>query len=423
MANQSFRKVQILTLGTTGDVLPFIALALKLKKLNYDVAITTGINYENLVKSYNIDYSSYSIDINQMMQSKEIQSLLSKNPFNYMKVIKEYVKPIFEKVYEETYQSAKSTDVILAHPKCMNASYIAEKFNKPFIVCSTIPMYPPTKEFPFVTVKARTLGPLNSLSYILFQMQKVFFLSSINKWRKNVLGLPPVKVFSNPLSINGRPVPGMYCYSKHLLPKPAEWGDNINVTGFWFLDQETCWQPPEDLINFLNKGSTPLYAGFGSMIGKDPQRLTKEVIEGVRRSGQRCILATGWGGISRVDVPENIYVTDYIPHDWLFPKVMAVIHHGGAGTTAAGLRYGRPTIICPFMVDQFFWGHRVYEKGVGPEPLPQKNLTADKLASAINVVVHDKQIRENAKIIGEKINNEKGSEVAARLIDEYIQGF
>lgn len=419
--NNKPKRIQILTLGTTGDVIPFISLALNLKKLGYDVGITTGENYENLVKKYGIDYSKISVDMNQLMQGKEIQLALSKNPLNYFKLIKTFIKPVFKKIYDETLESSINADAILAHPKCMNGLYIAEKYKKPFIACSTVPMFPPTNEFPFITFRARTYGPFNRLTYALLPFSKMFILPMLNQWRKEALNLAPISAFSSPLEMNGKQVPALYCYSKHLLPKPADWGENLNVSGFWFLDQKSNWEPPQELQNFLGNGSKPIYIGFGSMLGKDPERLTKEVIEGVKKSGQRCIIATGWGGLKDIEFPESIYKLDYAPHDWLFPQVSAVVHHGGAGTTAAGLRYGKPTIICPFMVDQYFWGHRIQEQGVGPKQIPQNKLTAKKLAKAIDIAVNNKEINKNAQILAKKINNENGSENAAKFIDQYIK--
>ncbi len=169
---------------------------------------------------------------------------------------------------------------------------------------------------------------------------------------------------------------------------------------------------------FLDAGDPPVYVGFGSMSGRDPQHLTKLVIDALQQAGVRGLIATGWGGLTAADLPETIFKIDSVPHDWLFPRVAAVVHHGGAGTTAAGLRAGRPTVICPFIVDQPFWGRRVHELGAGAAPIPQKQLTAENLAAAIREVTSDPTIHRKAEVLGEQIRQEDGIGIAVNLIEK-----
>ncbi|NEO00729.1 MAG: glycosyltransferase family 1 protein, partial [Moorea sp. SIO3I7] len=170
----------------------------------------------------------------------------------------------------------------------------------------------------------------------------------------------------------------------------------------------------------LDAGNPPVYVGFGSMAGRDPQRLTEIVIEGLQQANVRGIIATGWGGLAVDDLPDSIFKIDSAPHDWLFPRMAAVVHHGGAGTTAAGLRAGRPTIICPFFVDQPFWGDRVHALGVGSKPIPQKTLTAEKLATAIREVTTNQTIRQNAEALGKQIRDEDGIANAIAIIESQL---
>lgn len=202
--------------------------------------------------------------------------------------------------------------------------------------------------------------------------------------------------------------------SPAVLPKPNDWGDNIDICGFSFLPAKSDYEPPKDIKEFLEKGPTPIYVGFGSIVVDDPIKLTKVVFEAIKKTGQRAIVSRGWGnlGVEDVGVPDNILVIGSCPHDWLFPRVSCVIHHGGAGTTAAGLALGRPTIIVPFFGDQEFWGRIVAKAGAGPPPIPHKQLTVDKLSAAIEMALKD-STKEKAQEIAQKMVGESGTKQGA----------
>jgi sterol 3beta-glucosyltransferase len=167
---------------------------------------------------------------------------------------------------------------------------------------------------------------------------------------------------------------------------------------------------------FLNAGEAPVYVGFGSMIAESPEVTTRTVIEAFQRSGQRGVIASGWGGLRPSDLPDSIYLLKEAPHEWLFPRMSAVVHHGGAGTAAAGLRAGKPTVICPFIADQPFWGKRVEALGVGTAPIPQKQLTAEKLAAAIRTAATDQGMRQRAAALGQQLQAEDGVGNALKVI-------
>ena len=151
-----------------------------------------------------------------------------------------------------------------------------------------------------------------------------------------------------------------------MVPPPKDWPDWIHVCGYWFLDSpDIGWTPPEPLLSFMNSGSRPVYIGFGSIIVPDPDELTRTIIEAIKKAGIRAVISKGWSGRRpeveqiKIEFPDSIFTLDSVPHDWLFPQMAAVVHHGGAGTTAAGFRAGLPTCIYPFFGDQFFWAARV----------------------------------------------------------------
>ena len=173
------------------------------------------------------------------------------------------------------------------------------------------------------------------------------------------------------------------------------------------------------LARFLDAGPPPVYVGFGSMPTEDAQRLTRIVVDALDRAGERGVLATGWGGLDDTVKTDRIHMLDAAPHDWLFPRCAAVVHHGGAGTTHEGLRWGRPLIVCPVFGDQPFWGQRVQATGAGPTPLPQKRLKPEKLAEAL-VAVREPAMTSRAAEIGKAMQEEPGADGAASALESFF---
>jgi sterol 3beta-glucosyltransferase len=205
-----------------------------------------------------------------------------------------------------------------------------------------------------------------------------------------------------------------------VVPRPSDWDQSAVVTGYWFLDAPAGWQPPPALVQFLQSGPPPVYVGFGSMFMEAGPEKTAIVLKALRLAGQRAVLATGWGGLSPVDATDEVFVLEAAPHDWLFPQVAAVVHHGGAGTTGAGLRAGKPSVICPVVGDQPFWGRRVAALGAGPPPVPKATLTVERLADAIRRAVGDDGLRRRAAALGETIRAEDGLGRAVDYIHRHL---
>lgn len=410
-------KVLITTYGTRGDIQPYIAFALGLQAANHEVAIATSEGYRSLVESYNVRFEYLDRELLELTQflmgeaegMKDIMAATRKMP------------PLVRQVMEEEWNSARrfEPELIVYHPKCLGSLHVAEKLGIPAILSLPLPFYTPTAAFPVPFMASIRLGKrFNKWSYGLMEKAPlIMYGSMINDFRINTLSLPSSGRSPNLLvRSNGSPVPVMYPYSTHVLPVPDDFPPHVYVTGYWFLDHPDGWQPDPDLVRFLEAGPPPIYIGFGSMGGQGARKRTKMVIEALERSGQRGVIASGWGGLKASDVPNNIYRLDAVPHDWLFPQVAAVVHHGGSGTTASGLRAGKPTVICPFLGDQPFWGGLVHQLGAGPKPVPQKHLTTDLLAEAITAATNDQEMRRRAKQLGQKISAEDGVASAVEIV-------
>jgi UDP:flavonoid glycosyltransferase YjiC (YdhE family) len=240
-----------------------------------------------------------------------------------------------------------------------------------------------------------------------------------NRWRKQ-LGLKPWRSYAEALNYARQiGTPNLYGYSPHLLPKPPDWDEHEHLTGYWFLEPPPAWQPPADLLEFLDSGPPPVYIGFGSLSLRDGADKTQPILRALEISGQRSVLLTGWGGLTPLSAPPNVLFVEDVPHAWLFPRMAAVMHHGGAGSTGAGLRAGVPSLITPFAGDQLLWAERVARLGAGPRMPNIKKLSAEKLAEAIHTAVHDAELRARAAALGEKIRAEDGMARAVEIIERH----
>lgn len=412
--------ITILTLGSRGDVQPFVALGIGLKQAGHHVTLCTSDRFRQFITDYGLDYTYMNDDLIGLIDTPEGRAAIESrsNPLRLL----QQVKPIMRRTLDEAWVAAQNAEAIIYHPKAMSGYHIAQKLEIPGFMSLPIPLYTPTTAFPCPIFPDVNLGGwANKLTYRLLPLLTVPYLDVINQWRQERLGLPRRSWMESELvRRDGRPVPVLYSYSAHVVPRPKDWGETAIVTGYWFLDSPSDISPPSALVDFLSAGKPPVCIGFGSMTGRNPEQLTKIVLAALRQTRQRGILLTGWGGLSEMDLPDDVLKLESIPHDWLFPKVAAVVHHGGAGTTAASLRAGVPSIIVPFFGDQPFWGRRVAQLGVGPQPIPKNELTVERLASAIETAVSDERMGQRVALLGQKIRAEDGVTQAVKAFHEYL---
>lgn len=317
-------------------------------------------------------------------------------------------------------------DAIIANPPSFAHIHCAEALGIPLHLMFTFP-YTPTQAFPhpLATIKKSNVDPgyTNFMSYPLVEMMIWQGLGDlVNDFRIKTLGLDPVSTLWAPGSTYRLHVPFTYLWSPGLIPKPEDWGEEVDVSGFVFLDLASSFKPPEDLVEFLDAGDEPIYIGFGSIVVEDADRFTNMIFEAVRLAGVRALVSKGWGGLGlgEDDVPDNIYMLENTPHDWLFPRVKACVIHGGAGTTAIALKCGKPTMVVPFFGDQYFWGSMIGSAGAGPAPVPYKKLTAESLADGIKFCLTD-EARSEAEKIARSIELEgDGAKNAVRSFHSHL---
>ncbi|MBN2502179.1 MAG: glycosyltransferase family 1 protein [Anaerolineales bacterium] len=415
----------LIALGSRGDVQPFIALAVGLQKTGrHKVRFAAPDNFEFLAREHSLDFFPLGVDTQKMLGPGGIDP--DQNLLLWFSEVLRSMKPIAERIADNTWLVCQDTDFIIYSMVGIWAYHVAEKLNIPCIMASPIPGVVPTRAYPNPNGIFPSLplgGGYNRLTHILSQqLFQLFTGSLINRWRKEKLHLPAIPFGKYPYcQMGGRPQHFLGSYSPIVSPKPPDWGDHIHVCGYWFLDPAPQWQPPAQLISFLEAGSPPVYIGFGSMANRAPQKMAQLAQQALKKSGQRGILATGWGGLDNADLPDNIFSLDSAPHTWLFPHMAAVVHHGGAGTTGASFRAGIPSILVPHMGDQSFWAKRVTELGVGPQPIPRRKLTVERLVAAITTATIDKNMQARAASLGDRIRAEDGVTRAIELIEGFTQ--
>lgn len=302
---------------------------------------------------------------------------------------------------------------IIANPPAYGHVHVAEALGVPIHIFFTMP-WTPTYEFPHPLARVpQSAGYW--LSYIVVDLLVWWGIRGyINDFRRKKLKLSPIAYFS---MYHGSisDLPTGYMWSPHIVPKPHDWGPLVDVVGYCFLNLGSKFEPSENFVNWIQSGPKPIYIGFGSMPLEDPKKTTEIIVEALMNTGQRGIIDRGWGDLGSVEIPANVFLLVDCPHDWLFPQCSAVVHHGGAGTTATGLRAGCPTTIVPFFGDQFFWGDRVYQRGLGPAPIPISQLSVETLSDAIRFMLQP-EVKSLAIDIAKLLENEDG---VANAVDAF----
>nr|XP_031864085.1 uncharacterized protein CI109_000729 [Kwoniella shandongensis]KAA5531157.1 hypothetical protein CI109_000729 [Kwoniella shandongensis] len=421
MARIAPRTFTCLTIGSRGDIQPYIALCLRLKQDGHKVVIVTHGEFKTWVEGYGIEHRQAGGDPTALMKLSTEHKMFSPG---FFKESLGSFRTWLDDLLLDSWNACQDSDVLIESPSTMAGVHIAEALKIPYFRAFTMP-WTRTSAYPHAfMVPAFEMGPsFNYSTYVLFDNIMWRATSGqINKWRKHYLGLK----FTDMTALSLTKIPFLYNFSAAVVPKPLDWHDDIVITGYWNLeDSDTEWSPPPELEAFMAKAKEdqrPLvYIGFGSIVVPRPNAMTKSIIKAVEKANVRAIIAKGWssrGGDpakegEEIVFPPSCYGVDKIPHSWLFPRVQAALHHGGAGTVGASLRAGIPTLIKPWFGDQFFWSIRVTKLEVG---LKVPSLRSDDIAAALVKATTDRVMMEKAARIGERIRSENGVNAAVQAI-------
>ncbi|KAJ6466960.1 hypothetical protein C8R45DRAFT_1020620 [Mycena sanguinolenta] len=408
--------------GSRGDVQPFIALGRELQKHGHRVRLATHNVFEDFVRTSGLEFYPIGGDPAELMAYMVrnpglipgIRSLRAGDVQRKRAMVAEMLDGCWRSCVEPDMNSGAPfvAEAIIANPPSFAHVHCAQALGIPVHLVSTMP-WTSTRAFPHPLANLRYTSTdtafANYISYGIMEFLTWQGLGDlINKWRHS-LDLDDVPLTEGPGLVETLKIPFTYCWSPALIPKPVDWPPHMDVCGFFFREPPN-YSPPPELDAFLRAGPPPVYIGFGSIVIDDPGRMSATVLGAVRLAGVRAIISRGWSKLDGPPLPDVLYLGD-CPHEWLFQYVAAVVHHGGAGTTACGLRNGKPTVIVPFFGDQPFWANMVAAAGAGPKPLPQKKMDVKTLATAIAFCFTPEAVAA-ARTIAGKMQSDTGVKTA-----------
>ncbi|KAL9587665.1 MAG: hypothetical protein Q9212_000119 [Teloschistes hypoglaucus] len=413
-------RVTCLTIGSRGDVQPYIALCKGLLEEGHRPRIATHREFESWVRKHGIDFEPVEGDPAELMRICVENGMFT---YSFLKEASLKFRGWIDELLSSAWSACQNSDILIESPSAMAGIHIAEALGIPYFRAFTMP-WTRTRAYPhaFAVPDHKMGGAYNYITYVMFD--NVFWKAiagQVNRWRKKELGLRS----TNLDKLQPNKVPFLYNFSPSVVVPPLDYSDWIRVTGYWFLDEASDWSPTKELSSFISRarvdGKKIVYIGFGSIVVSDPAALTKTVVDSVLKADVRCILSKGWSDrlgaqdASRTEVPlpPEIFQIKSAPHDWLFKQIDAAAHHGGAGTTGASLRAGLPTIVKPFFGDQFFFGSRVEDLGVG---ICMKKLNVSLFSRALWEATHSERMIIKARVLGEQIRKENGVATAIQAI-------
>ena len=424
-------RLTVIATGSRGDVQPQAALGQRLRRQGWQVRFATHRCFAPLVEAAGLELHPLSGNSQRFFGGPAGRALRERvsDRAAVTDLFERILEPFVRRLLVESFEACRDADVVLYWPLCAIGPTLHEALGTPCFGVATYPApYCQTRSFPnpFARPLPESLsraadrlglgGALNALTWRLGV--KSFIRKAVSRWRVETLGLPPLSEREE--QDRAERTPHLFGFSPPVLAPPGDWPACWRVTGYWFLDLAGHWRPPAGLREFLATGPPPVTIGFGSMVAEGAAQLTEIMLEAIRRARIRAVLLAGWGGLSRSDLPENTLMVGEVPHDWLFSRSAAVIHHGGSSTTAAGLRAGLPSLVVPFGFDQYLWGRRIARLGAGPEPIPHDALETRRLAEALRRLVSEPGFRRQAEKTALRLRAEDGAGCAAAAIDRYL---
>ncbi len=413
--------ITILTYGSRGDVQPFLALALGLQKRGHHVKLAAPQKFDEFITSHGITSVPLAGD------PEEISRLINNagtNPARVVAAMWNYLFSVAPQVSRVAFPACEGADLIVhSFLFTVGGHSWAREHNIPDVSIQTFPMFAPTRAFPNVSAPNISPGwPSYFSHWFATQTFRYGGNTGYGPARRANPDIDYPKKLYWPFDENPpRPrTPLLFAYSPNILPRPDDWNEHVHITGYFFLD-EGRYQPPQNLFSFLENGTPPVCISFGSMVNRRAEHIDQIIREALKETGNRGIVLSGWGSAIH-ESSNDLFYLESAPHGWLLPRCKMIVHHGGAGTTSAGLRAGIPAIVIPFTADQPFWGNRVYTIGVGPKPILVKDLSVEKMVSAI-AEAESKVILERAQVTGQRIRSEDGVTNAVKLIESHAMAF
>lgn len=412
-------RIVLASMGTLGDVKLYITLGRALQAAGHDVVLAASPGFRSLVEASGLSWRSFGLDFRDVMARQAVKAWSRRGIRMQLATLiaNTHLGEIIESGLREAPAIARGADLLIAHPLLFNAPDIARAYDIPWVLLPPAPITPSAK-YPMFFFPRRSLGSvLNRFTYNLVRLQGVPFASQINAVRAE-LGLEPTSAWQL-FRRHGQLAPAavLYPFSEHIVPRAPDWPGYVHPTGFWFSDEDE--RPLESRTEeFLAAGPAPIFIGFGSMTALH-RRDYEMAVAAARQLGLRVVLATGWSDEGVPEFDRDVHVIDYAPYQKLFPRMRAVIHHGGLGTTGQGLRAGRPTLICPVTADQPFWGYRVADAGCGPQPLSLAAWTPARLRRRICELLEPHYTRRAAEI-GRLLASEDAMARAVAVVEESV---
>ncbi len=423
-------QIAILALGSRGDVQPFIALGLALRRAGHAVRLVGLADYAELAAGYSLPYTTVVGAAAELMDRELVVAALdaagSSLPLGFARRFLAQIAPLVAQLCAECQRACSDADALVVSALGLYPGlFIAEQLGLPIAVAHFHPhgpsgalpdvsFAPPPPWLPMPMGRLYNRATHQLAAHGLWQLLR----GPLNRARADALGLRPLSAPALWARVRAFDPPALYAYSAAVAPPPQDWPARRVVTGYWTLPAPAGWAPPAPLAHFLAAGPPPVYIGFGSVLaGRDPHAITALLVEALARAGVRGLIYRGaWGDLAGAELPGHVLAIDATPHDWLFSRVAAVVTHGGAGTTAAALRAGAPVVSVPFYGDQRFWAGRVAALGAGPPPIPRRELEPGRLAAAIRLAVADQAMRARAAALAATLAAEDGAALAAELL-------
>ncbi|GCE07174.1 glycosyltransferase [Dictyobacter aurantiacus] len=422
--------ITIIAIGSRGDVQPYMALSQELLRAGHQVRLATHTAFEKLIDSYGLNFYPIDDEARELFEGDEGTRLLNaqSNAFLFAYRLRQYLTPRMDLYMQRSLEACQDADVIFSSYMSFLIAYsVAEKLQRRIVATFLQPSLLPTREFAEPTSPWLPRWPehirktFNEQSHLAAgRFFWYLFSPAVNSGRQRLYQLPPLPKESLYATLPEHVDLILLGYSPLLLPRPQDWSEKIQVTGFWTLEAAPGWQPDAELVEFLQAGPPPVYIGFGSMSSQRPARTLELSIKALQRAEQRGIILANRETLGEQRLTPDIYVTNGAPHDWLFPRMSLVVHHGGAGTSAASLRAGVPSLTVYHISDQRFWGNLVASAGAGLPPMSRRWLTARRLAHAIQSTQADPDLRQRARALGNQLRQERGNDQAIRALQQHL---